>query len=253
MWLTEYIGWEIEVRRLGGNDLNLLEQLFEQLPDSPFFVKDITLQYAAANSAMAKLCGLRRPNDLYGKTAVELFKRSLAVRYEAMDRQVIKSRRALTNVLDPTVMDSKVPVWLIFARVPLFAESGDVVGIVGTSRRLATGAGAGAGAAYARLAQVAQCIREAMDQPLQLQILAQHAGISASQLERDFRRLFRVTPRGFQQQVRMQRSLELLETKKTIADIAYECGYSDHSAFTRRFRDILGMSPREYRQRHLTH
>lgn len=237
------------MRRLGGNDLNLLEQLFEQLPDSPFFVKNGALQYAAANSAMARLCGLRRAEDLYGKTASEVFPLPLAASYEAMDRQVMKSGRAITNVVHPTLNDTETPVWLIFARVPVLDENGVAAGVAGTSRRLATGEGAGA--AYARLALVAEKIRANVDQPLHLQGLARIAGISASQLERDFARLFRLTPRAFLQQIRMQRALELLETNKTIAEIAYECGYADHSAFTRRFRDLLGMSPRDYRQRRL--
>jgi AraC-like DNA-binding protein len=238
---------EYQMRRLGGNDLDLLEQLFEQLPDSPFFVKNGALQYAAANSAMARLCGLRRPEELYGKTASELFPPFLSTRYEAMDRQVIKSGRALTNIVDQTLNDTDRPVWLIFARVPLLDETGQCAGVVCTSRRLAPGEGAAAG--YARLARVAQQIRDAMDQPLHLRGLARIAGISASQLERDFARLFRLTPREFLQQVRMQRALELLDTNRTIAEIAYECGYADHSAFTRRFRRLVGMSPREYRQR----
>lgn len=237
------------MRRLGGNDLDLLERIFDQLPDSPFFVKNSSLQYVAANSAMASLCRLRRPQDLYGKTAIEIFPAPFAARYEAMDRQVMKSSRPLTNVVDQALNHPDTPVWLIFARVPLVDEKGQAVGVVGTSRRLA--AGDGASAAYTRLARVAQRIREAMDEPLHLHELAQIAGTSASQLERDFGRLFRLTPRAFLQQVRMERALELLETKKSVAEIAYDCGYADHSAFSRRFRDLVGMSPRAYRQRRL--
>jgi hypothetical protein len=42
----------------------------------------------------------------------------------------------------------------------------------------------------------------------------------------------------------------LLETDDPIATIALECGYTDQSAFTRQFRQTLGMSPSKYRSAH---
>jgi AraC-like DNA-binding protein len=40
----------------------------------------------------------------------------------------------------------------------------------------------------------------------------------------------------------------LLETDEAIAVIALKCGYSDQSAFTRKFRETVGLSPLEYRR-----
>jgi AraC-like DNA-binding protein len=43
----------------------------------------------------------------------------------------------------------------------------------------------------------------------------------------------------------------LIEQKPNtkIAEIAYECGYTDHSAFSRQFKAYAGMSPTEYGSR----
>jgi AraC-like DNA-binding protein len=38
----------------------------------------------------------------------------------------------------------------------------------------------------------------------------------------------------------------LLKTDKPIAAIAVKCGYSDQSAFTRKFCETVGLSPSEY-------
>jgi len=36
-----------------------------------------------------------------------------------------------------------------------------------------------------------------------------------------------------------------------IVNVAHACGFADQSAFTRRFRATIGMSPSEYRRMHL--
>ncbi len=37
------------------------------------------------------------------------------------------------------------------------------------------------------------------------------------------------------------------EEEASIAEIAYQCGYADHSAFSRQFKALTGMSPVQYR------
>lgn len=234
------------MRLLGLADLELLEQLFEQLPHCPFFVKDRELRYVAANSAMARLCGLRRPSELYGKKAQSFFPDGLARRYEALDRQLLANGRAITNKLELSGAGVE-SAWLLYSRVPVKDWGGEIVGVAGSSRRL--GRPDGADPTYRRLAKIAERLREQSDRTLRLDELADMAGISKSQLERDFLRLFALTPRAFLQHARLERALRLLETEMSIAAIAYECGYADHSAFTRRFRESIGTSPLQYRRR----
>ncbi|MCP1708632.1 AraC-like DNA-binding protein [Kerstersia gyiorum] len=71
---------------------------------------------------------------------------------------------------------------------------------------------------------------------------------SSSQLERDFRNFFGMTMLELQSRVRLSHALQLLRQNVTIASVAYQCGYNDQSAFTRRFRQILGQTPTQYRQ-----
>jgi AraC-like DNA-binding protein len=46
-------------------------------------------------------------------------------------------------------------------------------------------------------------------------------------------------------------SLRLTSTNDTIAHIALDCGFYDHSHFTRNFRKIMGTSPKEYRKQYM--
>jgi AraC-like DNA-binding protein len=42
---------------------------------------------------------------------------------------------------------------------------------------------------------------------------------------------------------------QMRETDRSLAEIAYACGFSDPSAFTRDFHRQFGLSPREFRRR----
>jgi AraC-like DNA-binding protein len=235
------------MRLLASTDLDLLEQLFEQLADCPFFVKDAELRYVAANTAMAGLCGVRRPRDLYGRRAGDFFPPALTLRYEGLDRQVLAQGRAVTNLLDPSMGAGAESVWLLFSRVPVKTAEGAVAGVAAASRRLKSVDSEYP--TYRRLSQVAERLRQRCEEPLRLDELTALAGVSKSQLERDFFRLFALTPSAFLQQARIEKALRLLDGPMTVAQIAYECGYADHSAFTRRFRETVGVTPREHRLR----
>lgn len=234
-------------RMLGAANLALLEGMFEALTECPFFVKDRQLRYVAANPAMARLCGVRRPADLIGRQAGDVFPASLARKYEAWDKAVLDTGRAQRNRLAVAAPSGVAPSWLLFSRLPVQSASGAVVGIAATARRLRPHDSAIL--TSHRLKAVVDRIQRRFTEPLNLERLAALARISPSQLERDFARLFGMTPQDFLTNVRMEHALALLDQDLSIAEIAYKCGYADQSAFTRRFRLTVGATPREYRAR----
>lgn len=50
------------------------------------------------------------------------------------------------------------------------------------------------------------------------------------------------------QKVRLEHARRLLHTELPITEVALQCGYTDHSAFTRQFKALTGFTPRQYRQ-----
>jgi AraC-like DNA-binding protein len=44
----------------------------------------------------------------------------------------------------------------------------------------------------------------------------------------------------------------LADTDESVGRIAQECGYADHSAFTRQFRARVGVTPRGFRERRIS-
>ena len=235
------------MRTLGTTDLDLLEALFDQHSGSPFFIKDSELRYLAANRAMAGLCGVGTARQLIGRRASDVFSRALADHYETLDRSVIETGRPMTNVLEPTLGPDGGTAWLLFTRLPVRDVDGKIVGVAANARRLP--AGESTEACYRRLQLATDRLRETFEGPTNLLSVAAAIGISMTQLERDFRKVFGMTPRAFLHVLRLEQARALLEDASlSIAQIAHACGYADHSAFSRRFLREFGTTPTAYRK-----
>ena len=79
--------------------------------------------------------------------------------------------------------------------------------------------------------------------------IARHVGLSRSRLYRLFREQLRLSPVDVLTQVRMRQACMLLRRRSmSIKAVAASVGYEDQLYFSRRFREIVGMSPREYAQ-----
>jgi AraC-like DNA-binding protein len=68
------------------------------------------------------------------------------------------------------------------------------------------------------------------------------------QLERHFRKQIGISPKQLSKAIRLQATLNLLLNKKseTLTDIAYESDYFDQNHFIKDFKDLVGVTPKEY-------
>lgn len=226
---------------------DLLAALFDRL-DGPFFLKDAALVYVAANPAMARLCGLADPAALIGRRAADLFPRAEAERFEALDRAVMASGRPLHDRLERVASGRGRPAWLLYSRVPVPGADGRVSGIAASARRLDENEAHSP--RFARLAAAVGWLEADLARPFDLAALAAAAAVSPAQIERDFRSAFGMPPRRFQHKLRIDRACAALAGESRVADVALACGFSDQSAFTRRFHAIAGCTPSAWRRRH---
>jgi AraC family transcriptional regulator of arabinose operon len=91
-------------------------------------------------------------------------------------------------------------------------------------------------------------IRGRLDQPLNLNALAEHCNLSVSRLTHLFTAQVGESPLAFLERERMQRAAQLLRlTSLTVTRIAQSLGYADALYFSKRFRVRHGVSPRHYR------
>jgi AraC family cel operon transcriptional repressor len=80
--------------------------------------------------------------------------------------------------------------------------------------------------------------------------LRELAAVSAAHLSRSMRIHYGMTPTRFVSDRRLQHAASLLaRTSVSVTEIAYRCGYSSQSYFTRCFAAAHHMSPRAFRQR----
>ncbi len=78
------------------------------------------------------------------------------------------------------------------------------------------------------------------------QMLAEHLAMSKRTLERKFHRETGMTIQAWSLRLRFLKAIELLTAGHSITNIALDLGYSSPSPFIYMFRNISGMSPREY-------
>jgi len=238
-----------ETSHLDSIDIASMETLFDALNDVAFFVKDREGRYLSINHTMVRRCGLRHKSELLGKRALDVFPRALAEAYMAQDRQVIDSGTPIQKHLELHMYPTRSRGWCLTNKAPLRDRLGQVVGLMGTSQDL--GLPDELHPVYRKIAGIAEHIREHHADNISMQALADSAGLSISRMERLFQKVFHHSPRQLLLQARLSAAMKMIESQPNagIADIAYECGYTDHSAFSRQFKAHTGMTPMQYRAR----
>jgi YesN/AraC family two-component response regulator len=84
------------------------------------------------------------------------------------------------------------------------------------------------------------------DENFSVEELASELHVSTSQINRKLKALINQSAQQFIRSVRMQRAEELLKKKAgTVAEVAYEVGFSDPGYFTRVFKNYFGYPPSE--------
>jgi AraC-like DNA-binding protein len=87
---------------------------------------------------------------------------------------------------------------------------------------------------------------------LNMNILTGISGMSESHVLRSFKQYLGCSPFQYINRLRLSAATDaLIQTDKSITEIALDLGFNDSNYFTRSFRKHSGLSPREYRYRYL--
>ena len=85
------------------------------------------------------------------------------------------------------------------------------------------------------------------ERPMTVEELAEFMAVSQSSLYRSFRERYGKSPKHFLLEYRIQRACELLRRGGlSVREIAYSVGFEDPLYFSRVFRQLKGVSPRQY-------
>ncbi|HTI69023.1 MAG TPA: AraC family transcriptional regulator [Candidatus Limnocylindria bacterium] len=227
--------------------LPLVEQLFDHVRETAFFLKDSTGRYLAVNESLVERCGLHAKSDIVGKHPKDIFPAELAARYAAQDERVIRTGRAIIDLLELHWYEKRQAGWCLTTKLPIKAADGSVMGLVGISRDLR--APGDSETIPASLAPTLEYLETHYGDPISPASLAKQAGLPLVRFERLTRRIFRITPGQLISQTRLAAASRLLvDTDQPVVEIAHACGFCDHSAFTRAFRSATGVTPSRFRE-----
>ena len=224
----------------------ILEQLFDQAPDVAFFIKDAAGRYLVVNQSLVERHGLRQKSQLLGRRPRDICPGDFGRIPSEQDEFVLRTGRPIVGRLELHWYAPHKPGWCLTTKIPMRDISGKVTGLIGISKDVRSAVApqeipAGVAAALRRLEQH-------YAEPLTPSALAKIAGLPAARFARVIKRIFGLTPIHLITKTRLAAASQLLrETARPVADIALECGFYDHSAFTRSFRSATGTTPTGFR------
>jgi PAS domain S-box-containing protein len=226
--------------------LAIIEQLFDHVPETAFFIKDARGRYLAVNQSLVERCGLEDKRQLLGRHVREIFPRELADLYAAQDQTVLRTGRPVIDHLELHWYARRRPGWCLTTKLPMRNNQDAIAGVVGISRDLR--APGDREIIPASIASTLEYLESHCDEAISPGSLASRAGLPPVRFARLIKRIFRVTPNQLIIQTRLAAAARMLtETDRSVADIAYACGFYDHSALTRAFRSATNQTPTQFR------
>ena len=230
-------------------DVGLLTQLFDPSPDVAFFVKDVKGRYIAVNDSLVARHGLKSKSDVTGKCPCDICPGAFGQIPSAQDAKVLRTGRPLIDHLEMHWFRPHEPVWCLTVKLPICNSDGAVIGLIGFSRDVRVPiAHADIPVEFAAALEEFECDLSADVSPAWF---AERSNLSLQRLARLTKRIFGLSPSQFITKTRVSAASRLLcDTDRSIADIAHACGFYDHSAFTRAFRSVTGLTPSDFRRQY---
>jgi AraC-like DNA-binding protein len=228
-----------------------LSPLFESIYNSDdelfVFAKDLDYQFTFINNALLKRLGLQSQSQIIGKNDTDFFDPNLADKYRVEDKKVFDNQSPVLNRIWHVPNGKGGIDWYISNKYPVYNQDRKLIGLLGIMR------GSTQAAAtldiYADMSKVISHIQENYSQQIEIQELAKMVHLSKSQFARRFKSMFKMSPLRYINKVRIDVSCEkLINSNDGLSTIALDCGFYDHSYFTKIFKVQMEMTPIEYRE-----
>jgi PAS domain S-box-containing protein len=229
-----------------GVDMRLLERLFDHTPDIAFFIKDRHGRYVVVNDSLVERHGLAGKAQMIGRRPSDVCPGDFGRIPTEQDAAVLRTGRPIIERLELHWYAPHKPVWCLTTKLPMRDAAGAVTGIIGMSKDVRTPMPTKD--IPAEIATALRHLESAYAGALTPSELARTAKLPAARFARIIKRIFGITSVQLIAKTRIAAASRLLrDTGRTVAEIAHECGFSDHSAFTRAFRAVTGVTPTEFR------
>ncbi len=227
--------------------LNVFAPVLQVLPSTVFFVKNMRAEYVYANDTLLHRLQLPDMAALIGKTSEDLFQSEWGQYYTQQDREVLSQGKIINNKLELHTYASGELGWCITHKMPVQNSYGEIIAMFGVSVDVETNNN-NRPELNKKIVLIEKYIANHFDQNIKMKDLEAVSRLSTAQIERYFKKIFHMTPSQYIQKVRIEAAMAMLETGLSVTEISSRCGYSDHSAFTRQFKALVGFVPSEFKK-----
>lgn len=222
-------------------------RLFDFLPNVYLYVKDREGRFVAMNETRVRMSGVQTEADLLGKTDLDLHSDHWGKLYQQEDRRVMESGNELPNQIWLVSTGNGKLGTFCSSKIPVRGRDGEIIGIAGVMYRVDQER---ADAARDDPAHTASTwMINHYSERITVEEVAEHVGLSTSQLNRRFHASYQMPPSEYLQRVRIHEASRLLaDLDGPVGEIAISVGFYDQAHFTRTFRRFVGMTPLEFRK-----
>ncbi|MBI3712974.1 MAG: AraC family transcriptional regulator [Burkholderiales bacterium] len=218
--------------------------IFDLLTDTFYFAKNADGQFVCANKLLQEKFNLQSADEVIGKTDFDFLTHDVASRIRDDDLAVMAGSLVIKDKFEVVVgVDGKL-FWLFTTKVPIKNHKGEIVGVEGFSRDAERSQN------IIEPFQVFKASIEFMQREYMNDIniaqLADLSCMSLSTFERKFKKHFSQTPMQYLKHLRIHHACKLLAAGYGIKRAFSETGFCDQSYFTKEFRSVTGMTPRQF-------
>ena len=209
-------------------------------------IKDLKSRFVIATENWVEMVGAANREEIIGKSDYDYFTQYLSDLYISEDKTVFagepyKNRRWLVPQKKSFV------AWCLASKWPIYSKTGKIIGLCCTLAHFSK-----ADSQYQEhsgMPHVVEYIESYYMREISVQTLAEVARLSVSQFNRNFKKIFQVTPSEYINHTRLNSAAQdLAHTNRSVTQIASENGFYDSSYFAKQFKKQFHCSPREYRK-----
>jgi len=226
----------------------LLGQLFDQMHDTAFFIKDAQGRYVVVNDSLVERHGMQSKSQVIGRRPCDICPGDFGRIPAEQDAQVLRSGRPIIDRLELQWRTPRKPVWCLTTKLIMRDSRGAITGIIGISKDVQTPLPTKE--IPTEIAVALRRLETGYHSPISPSALARVAKLPAARFARIIKRIFGISPMQLISKTRIAAATRFLrDSDDSVAAIAQQCGFTDHSAFTRTFRSLTGITPSEFRKR----
>lgn len=99
------------------------------------------------------------------------------------------------------------------------------------------------------LTKTVEMLNDLWNEEISLADLAKAANVHPKTISRYFPKYFKCTLGEYRRKIKIEKSLAMIKNSKlSLTEIAYECGFYDQSHFTAAFRNLTGFRPKQFQK-----